>query len=96
MLCFRSTAIACFAANPVTVGSTCAVPSPVMPTPTLEQLTKFNSRLARKGKMLTFTGIHQIAAGSFANLPRFRLAGNPAPLARAVDSDGTSRRHAER
>ena len=36
------------------------------------------------------------AAGSFANLPRFRLLGDPAPLARAVDRDGTSRRHAER
>jgi hypothetical protein len=42
------------------------------------------------------TDIHQIAAGSFANLPRFRVLGNPAPLARAVDGDGTSRRHAER
>jgi hypothetical protein len=41
-------------------------------------------------------GIRQIAAGSFANLPRFRLLGNAAPLARAVDGDGTSRRHAER
>jgi len=40
--------------------------------------------------------IHQIAAGSFANLPRFRVLANPAPLARAVDGDGTSRRHAER
>jgi hypothetical protein len=40
--------------------------------------------------------IHQIAAGSFANLPRSRVLGNPAPLARAVDGDGTSRRHAER
>jgi hypothetical protein len=42
------------------------------------------------------TDIHQIAAGSFANLPRFRVLANPAPLARAVDGDGTSRRHAER
>ena len=40
--------------------------------------------------------IHQIAAGSFANMPRFRVLGNPSPLARAVDGDGTSRRHAER
>jgi hypothetical protein len=40
--------------------------------------------------------IHQIAAGLFANLLRFRVSGNPAPLARAVDGDGTSRRHAER
>jgi hypothetical protein len=40
--------------------------------------------------------IHQMAAESFANLPRFRVLGNPAPLARAVDGDGTSRRHAER
>jgi hypothetical protein len=40
--------------------------------------------------------IHQIAAGSFANLPRFRVLGNPAPLAPAVDGDGTSRRRAER
>ena len=30
------------------------------------------------------------------HLPRFRVLGNPAPLARAVDGDGTSRRHAER
>jgi hypothetical protein len=30
------------------------------------------------------------------NLPSFRVLGNPAPLARAVDGDGTSRRHAER
>ena len=45
---------------------------------------------------LVLTDIHQIAAGSFANLPRFRVLGNPAPLARAVDEDGTSRRHAER
>jgi hypothetical protein len=42
------------------------------------------------------TDIHQIAAGLFANLLRFRVSGNPAPLARAVDRDGTSRRHAER
>ena len=47
------------------------------------------------GKMVS-PDIHQIAAGSFANLPRFRVLGNPAPLARAVDGDGTSRRHAER
>jgi hypothetical protein len=37
--------------------------------------------------------IHQIAAGSFANLPCFRLLRKPAPLARAVDGDGTSWRH---
>ena len=47
-------------------------------------------------KATLLTDIHQIAAGSFANLPRFRVLGNPAPLARAVDGDGTSRRHAER
>jgi hypothetical protein len=35
-------------------------------------------------------------AGWFANLPRFRVSGNPAPLARPVDGDGTSRRPAER
>src|SRR6516165_7635310 len=29
MLCFRSAAIACLAANPVTVGSTCSVPTSV-------------------------------------------------------------------
>jgi tetratricopeptide (TPR) repeat protein len=29
--------------------------------------------------------IHQIVAGLFASLPRFRVLGNPAPLARAVD-----------
>jgi hypothetical protein len=36
------------------------------------------------------TNIHRIAAGSLANLPCFRVLGNPAPLARAVDGDGTS------
>ena len=50
-----------------------------------------NSNLAA-----SLTGIHPIAAESFANLPRLRVLGNPAPLARAVDEDGTSRRHAER
>src|ERR1700730_12951107 len=44
----------------------------------------------------SLSDIHQIAAGSFANLPRFRVLGNPAPLARAVDGDGTSLPHAER
>jgi hypothetical protein len=42
------------------------------------------------------TDIHQIAAGSFANLPRFRVLDNPTPLARPVDGDGTSRHYAER
>ena len=42
------------------------------------------------------TDIHQIAAEWFANLPRFRVSDNPAPLARPVDGDGTSRRLAER
>ncbi|MGB8898927.1 MAG: hypothetical protein WCC90_06640, partial [Methylocella sp.] len=54
------------------------------------------SGLARAIKESFSSDIHQIAAGSFANLPRFRVLGNPAPLAWAVDGDGTSRRHAER
>ena len=49
-----------------------------------------------RGLKSALTDIPQIAAGSFANLPRFRVLGNPAPVARAVDGDGTSRRHAER
>jgi hypothetical protein len=32
---------------------------------------------------MLLSNIHQIAAGSFANLPRFRVLGNPTPLARA-------------
>ena len=40
----------------------------------------------RAAKVLWYilTDIHQIAAGLFANLLRFRVSGNPAPLARAV------------
>jgi hypothetical protein len=56
--------------------------------------TVVNNRLCEATKLrlgkLGYIDIHQIAAGSFANLPPFRVLGNPA-LARAVDGDGTSR-----
>jgi hypothetical protein len=62
--------------------------------------TVVNNRLCEATKLrlgkLGYTDIHQIAAGSFANLRPFRVLGNPAPLARAVDGDGTSRLPAER
>ena len=52
------------------------------------------------GQILTYlTGLNRHSPDScrvVRHLPRFRVLGNPAPLARAVDGDGTSRRHAER
>jgi hypothetical protein len=60
------------------------------------KVTSGSCSLKNDAPQTVISDIHQIAAGSFANLPRFRVLGNPAPLARAVDGDGTSRRYAER
>jgi hypothetical protein len=47
-------------------------------------------------KPMPSTNIPEMASGLLAKLPHSRVPDNLAPLARAVDGDGTSRRRAER
>ena len=64
----------------------------------IQQLVEFDKHLAAVGCRRTrrFYRHSPDSCRVVRHLPRFRVLGNPAPLARAVDGDGTSRRHAER